>query len=254
MLYIGLIRGFISPETENISNGDIMTAEQEINNISIIYEELQRKGRIDKEGVAYALGLTITDWNLRKCTALMKRISEEYNDVKLEKENKGKYILVLDGWEELKREREKRLFDTDMYIQDFLGLIYDHNKIEITEFKELMTLYQLNYIAEVINTRNSRTGGTRWYIFRLGDALHAFCLNNKQGTYLIYDKSIESKKLLNDLYNIYQKHARHKYKIKLDYDRQLEKEKELNIKIIEKLKETEEGIKCLIACNQQMRE
>lgn len=212
-----------------------MTAEQEINNISIIYEELQRKGRLDKEGIAYALGLTITDWNLRKCTALMKRTSEEYNDVKLEKENKGKYILVLDGWEELKREREKRLFDTDMYIQDFLGLIYDHNKIEITEFKELMTLYQLNYIAEVINTRNSRTGGTRWYIFRLGDALHAFCLNNKQGTYLIYDKSIESKKLLDDLYNIHQKHAK-RFKIILDYDRQLQKEKQKNLKIIEKLK------------------
>lgn len=212
-----------------------MTAEQEINNISIIYEELQRKGRLDKEGIAYALGLTITDWNLRKCTSLMKRISEEYNDVKLEKENKGKYILVLDGWEELKREREKRLFDTDMYIQDFLGLIYDHNKIEITEFKELMTLYQLNYIAEVINTRNSRTGGTRWYIFRLGDALHAFCLNNKQGTYLIYDKSIESKKLLDDLYNIHQKHGK-RFKIILDYDRQLQKEKQKNLKIIEKLK------------------
>jgi hypothetical protein len=229
-------------------------AEQEINNMALIYEELQRKGKLDKEGVAYALGLTITDWNLRKCTALMKRIVEEYPDVKLKKVDKGKYILLLEGWEELKRQREKKLFNGDRYIQDLLSIVYDGNKIEITEFKELITLYQLKYIAEVINTRNTLTGGARWYIFRLGDALHVFKLNNKEGRYLIYDKSIESKKLLNDLYNIYQKHAKEIYIIKLDYDRQLKKEKEINLKIIEKLKETEEGIKCLIACNQQMRE
>ena len=228
-----------------------MTAEQEINNMALIYEELQRTGRLDKEGIAYALGLTITDWNLRKCTALMKRVAEEYNDVKLEKENKGKYILVLDGWEELKREREKRLFNTDMYIQDFLGLIYDHNKIEITEFKELITLYQLKYIAEVINTRNSRTGGTRWYMFRLGDALHVFSLKSKEGKYLIYD-FIDSKKILDDLYNIYQKHARERYKIILDYQRQLQIEKQRNMKIIEKLKE-ETGESCIQAIKRQIK-
>lgn len=229
-------------------------AEQEINNMALIYEELQRKGRLDKEGVAYALGLTITDWNLRKCTALMKRVAEEYPNVKLKKIDKGKYVLLLEGWEELKRQREKKLFNGDRYIHDLLSIVYDGNKIEMTEFKELITLYQLKYIAEVINTRNTLTGGARWYIFRLGDALHVFKLNNKEGRYLIYDKSIESKKLLNDLYNIYQKHAKEIFIIKIDYDIQLKKEKEINLKIIEKLKETEEGIKCLIACNQQMRE
>ena len=229
-----------------------MTAEQEINNMALIYEELQRKGRLDKEGIAYALGLTITDWSLRKCTALMKRVAEEYNDVKLEKENKGKYILVLEGWEELKREREKRLFDGEKYVQDLLSIVYDHNKMEITEFQEIMTLYQLRYIAEVINTRNSRTGGRRWYMFRLGDALHVFSLMSKEGKYLIYDKSIESKKLLDDLYNIHQKHARERYKIILDYDRQLQKEKEKNIKIIEKLKE-ETGESCIQAIKRQIK-
>ena len=228
-----------------------MTAEQEINNLALIYEELQRKGRLDKEGVAYALGLTITDWNLRKSIGLMKRVAEEFADVKLEKVSKGKYILVLEGWEELKREREKRLFDTNRYIQDLLSIVYDQNKIEITEFKELITLYQLKYVSEVISTRNSRTGGTRWYLFRLGDALHAFCLNNKQGKYLIYD-FIDSKKILDDLYNLHQKHAKERYKIILDYDRQLQKEKEKNIKIIEKLKE-ETGESCIQAIKRQIK-
>lgn len=229
-------------------------AEQEINNMALIYEELQRKGRLDKEGVAYALGLTITDWNLRKCTALMKRVAEEYPDVKLKKVDKGKYILILEGWEDLKKEREKKLFDGDRYITDFLGIVYEGNKIEIREFMELITLYQLKYLAEVITTRNTITGGARWYIFRLGDALHVFKLNNKEGTYLIYDLGVDTNKLLDDLYKPYQKHAKEKYKIIIDYNRQLKKEKEINLKIIEKLKETEEGIKCLIACNQQMRE
>jgi len=229
-----------------------MTAEQEINNLALIYEELQRKGRLDKEGIAYALGLTITDWNLRKCIGLMKRVAEEFADVKLEKVSKGKYILVLEGWEELKREREKRLFDGERYVQDLLNIVYDHNKIEIREFQELVTLYQLKYLAEVIDTRNSLTGGRRWYMFRLGGSLHVFFINKREGTYLIYDKSIESKKLLDDLYKPYQKHARERFKIILDYDRQLQIEKQKNLKIIEKLKE-ETGESCIQAIKRQIK-
>ena len=229
-----------------------MGAEEEINNISIIYEELNRKGQLDKEGVAYALGMIVTDWNLRKCTALMKRVAEEFADVKLEKVSKGKYILVLEGWEELKREREKRLFDGERYVQDLLSIVYNGNKIEIREFQELVTLYQLKYLSEVISARNSLTGETRWYLFRLGDALHAFCLNNKQGKYLIYD-FIDSKKILDDLYNLHQKHAKERYKIILDYDRQLQIEKQRNMKIIEKLKETGERISCIQSIKRQIK-
>jgi hypothetical protein len=208
-------------------------AEQELKYIELIYNELQRRGRMDKEAVAYTIGLTISDWNLRKSLALMKRTAEELEEIQCIKGTKGQYVLELEGWEELKREREKRLLCIDKLKLDIEKIIYDDNNIEWQEWAHLRTVWQLDYIAELVYGD--------WRGLNIGDSILLYRQNiraegKKKGKVAIYDINTDTETILKEIIRDYPISSIMTINIVLDFYRQSELERMGALKVLEKIK------------------
>ncbi|HIP90236.1 MAG TPA: hypothetical protein EYH22_01650 [Candidatus Nanopusillus sp.] len=130
-----------------------------------LYESLKRFGRLDKDRALSILGLEPTDWNYRKVLHYLKKLSEEYEDVTLEKGPKGKYYVEFVGRGDLPTggmvfidvESFEKLFWSKVYglesrKSDNLFMRY-YEVIDISDITKIMNKYKIWEAGEWIKVK-----------------------------------------------------------------------------------------------------
>ena len=141
--------------------------------LNLLYEELKRIGRLDKEGVLRILGLEYTNWNMRKALNYLKDLANEFKDVELKQGKKGAYYVEWVKYKEIIKDNLKKSFNFEEFENEFLdavyyvgvdkiidGVDYDYyaviEAIEYKDFKRIWEKYKLGVVGDWINLRMER--------------------------------------------------------------------------------------------------
>jgi len=183
--------------------------------LEVLYEEIKKRGVMDKDDVINILGWTMSDHNMKKARGYLKKMAEDYEDITLEKE-KNKLVIKIKNYEDVIKKREMELFEGELFENELKNMIYDGDYILIYEYNKLINKYNIRNVFEKIYLENKRYGTEVYYVGKVNNNMYLLYDTNtldkrwdKEPKIFIYSlQGVDFDTFFNDIYNYEYSHRK----------------------------------------------